>query len=62
MHNGGNPRTSLICVVVMQHCMNKGSQVKHFMQKKDTFAAPLPVSEELPYLCKCFSQLGLISQ
>jgi hypothetical protein len=42
--------------------MNKGSQVKNFMQKKDTFAAPVPVSEQLPYLRKCFSQLTLIGQ
>jgi hypothetical protein len=61
MHNGGNPRMSLICIVV-QHRMNEGSQVKHFVQKKYTFPAPLPVSEELPYSCKCFSQLTLIGQ
>jgi hypothetical protein len=61
MHNGGNQRMSLICIVV-QYRMNKGSQVKHFVQKKYTFSAPLSVSEELPYLCKCFSQLTLIGQ
>jgi hypothetical protein len=30
--------------------MNEGSQMKHFVEEKDTFAVPLPVSEELSYI------------